>query len=68
MRKARFVLNSPHWNSNRGAGSDAFSIEVTDGIEEKRERLTPVRELIERNKVYVDYANYLKNRGAIKKE
>ena len=51
-----------------GAGSDAFAIEVSEGIDEKRGRLVPVRELIERDKIYVDYANYLKNRGAIRKE
>jgi hydroxymethylglutaryl-CoA synthase len=51
-----------------GAGSDSFAIEVTDAIEDKRKRLTLVKELIGRNKIYVDYANYLKNRGSIKKE
>jgi hydroxymethylglutaryl-CoA synthase len=51
-----------------GAGSDSFAIEVTENIESKRGRLTPVRELIGKKKIYIDYANYLKNRGSIKKE
>lgn len=49
-----------------GAGSDSFAIEVTDRIDAKREDATPVADLISRNKVYVDYAQYLKSRGSIK--
>ena len=49
-----------------GAGSDSFAIEATDQIDSKRDRATPVADLIGRNKVYVDYAQYLKNRGSIK--
>jgi hydroxymethylglutaryl-CoA synthase len=37
-----------------GAGSDAFSIEVTDRIEEKRELAPKVQDMIQ-NKTYVDY-------------
>ncbi len=51
-----------------GAGSDAFAIEVSEGIDEKRSRLVPVRQLIEKDRIYIDYANYLKSRGAIRKE
>jgi hydroxymethylglutaryl-CoA synthase len=51
-----------------GAGSDAFAIEVTDNVENNRKRLRQVMDLIGGHKVYVDYANYLKNRGAIRKE
>jgi hydroxymethylglutaryl-CoA synthase len=51
-----------------GAGSDSFAIEVTDLIEKKRDTATPVAELIGRNKVYIDYAQYLKNRNSIKME
>jgi hydroxymethylglutaryl-CoA synthase len=51
-----------------GAGSDAFAIEVTDNVENNRKRLRQVMDLIGRHKVYIDYANYLKNRGAIRKE
>ena len=51
-----------------GAGSDSFVMEVTDNIERKRSRLVPVLDLINRKKIYVDYATYLKNRGSIKRE
>ncbi|VVB76964.1 Hydroxymethylglutaryl-CoA synthase [uncultured archaeon] len=49
-----------------GAGSDSFAIEVTDSIEAARGRTTKVKDLIGRNKVYIDYATYLKNRDTIK--
>jgi hydroxymethylglutaryl-CoA synthase len=45
-----------------GAGSDAFSITVTDKIEEKRELAPKVRDMIE-TKSYVDYALYAKFKG-----
>lgn len=51
-----------------GAGSDSFAIEVKDGIEVSRSRLLPVKELMGRKKIYLDYANYLKNSGSIKKD
>jgi len=47
-----------------GAGSDAFSLEVTDAIEEKRGRTKKVDDYI-MDKVYVDYVTYLNNIGAI---
>ncbi|MEJ8542776.1 hydroxymethylglutaryl-CoA synthase [Methanothermobacter wolfeii] len=48
-----------------GAGSDAFIIEVTDGIEEKRELAPSVSEVIE-EKRYVDYAVYAKFKGKLR--
>jgi hydroxymethylglutaryl-CoA synthase len=51
-----------------GAGSDSFAIEVRDGIDAKRKNLLPVREIINKNKTYLDYSLYLKNKKAIKKE
>jgi hydroxymethylglutaryl-CoA synthase len=48
-----------------GAGSDAFSINVTDGIEEKRELAPKVKDMIQ-NKEYVDYAMYAKFKGKIR--
>ncbi len=48
-----------------GAGSDAFSIEVTGEIENKRGRAPTVQEMINRKK-YIDYAAYVKHRGKIK--
>ncbi len=48
-----------------GAGSDAFSLVVTDAIEEKRERSVPVEYYLNRKR-YVDYASYLRFRGQLK--
>ncbi|OPX57385.1 MAG: hypothetical protein A4E25_02285 [Methanobacterium sp. PtaB.Bin024] len=48
-----------------GAGSDAFSIEVTDRIEEKRELAPKVQDMIQ-NKTYVDYAIYAKFKGKLR--
>ena len=45
-----------------GAGSDAFSLIVTDAIEEKRGLAPTVDQYINR-KVVVDYASYVKFRG-----
>ncbi|MCX2818671.1 MAG: hydroxymethylglutaryl-CoA synthase [Methanobacteriota archaeon] len=47
-----------------GAGSDAFSLTVRDGIEEKRTGLRETLEDVE----YVDYAQYAKHKGKIKDE
>ncbi|MCS7132357.1 MAG: hydroxymethylglutaryl-CoA synthase [Aigarchaeota archaeon] len=47
-----------------GAGSDAFVIRVLEGISEKRERVPKLSSLIN-DKIYVDYAVYLKFREKI---
>lgn len=47
-----------------GAGSDAFSLEITDLIEEKRGRTKTTDEYIQ-DKAYIDYATYLNHIGAI---
>ncbi|MEM1604944.1 MAG: hydroxymethylglutaryl-CoA synthase [Fervidicoccaceae archaeon] len=49
-----------------GAGSDAYSIVVTDLVEEKRRNGTLLSFFIE-NKVNVSYSTYAKNRGLIKR-
>lgn len=48
-----------------GAGSDAFSISVTDGIEETRNGAPSVEQLLA-NPIYIDYAKYAKHKGKIK--
>ncbi len=48
-----------------GAGSDAFSITVKDGIDEKRELSPKVQDMIQ-NKSYVDYAIYAKFKGKLR--
>ncbi len=48
-----------------GAGSDAFSISVTDRIEGVRNGAPSVEELLG-NPIYIDYATYAKHKGKIK--
>jgi hydroxymethylglutaryl-CoA synthase len=48
-----------------GAGSDAFSITVTDKIEEIRNKAPTVKQLLE-NPIYLDYATYAKHKNKIK--
>ncbi len=48
-----------------GAGSDAFSIRVCDGIEDIRNRAPRVRDYIE-DVVYLDYAVYAKHKGKLR--
>jgi hydroxymethylglutaryl-CoA synthase len=47
-----------------GAGSDAFSFSVKDGIDERRTGLKETFEDVE----YIDYAQYAKHKGKIKEE
>ena len=47
-----------------GAGSDAFILRVLEGILDRRERAPKLRQYVE-DKIYVDYATYLKFRGQI---
>ncbi|MCL2115886.1 MAG: hydroxymethylglutaryl-CoA synthase [Methanobrevibacter sp.] len=48
-----------------GSGSDAFSLTVTDKIDEKRDLAPKLKDIIE-NKTYVDYAIYAKYKGKLK--
>jgi len=48
-----------------GAGSDAFSITVTDRIEEIRNKAPGVEHMLD-DPIYVDYATYAKHKGKIK--
>jgi len=49
-----------------GAGSDSFSITVTDRIEEARNKAPTTKNYMDRKK-YIDYATYLKFRRKLKK-
>lgn len=48
-----------------GSGSDAFTITVTDKIDEKRELAPKLADMI-KNKTYVDYAIYAKYKGKLR--
>ncbi len=48
-----------------GAGSDAFSLNVTDKIEEIRNGAPSVEQLLA-NPIYISYATYAKHKGKIK--
>ncbi|MCK5023256.1 MAG: hydroxymethylglutaryl-CoA synthase [Candidatus Aenigmarchaeota archaeon] len=48
-----------------GAGSDSFSMTVTDLLEKKRKKENALDKLID-NKKYIDYAEYIKYRRKIK--
>ncbi|MDD5022655.1 MAG: hydroxymethylglutaryl-CoA synthase [Candidatus ainarchaeum sp.] len=48
-----------------GAGSDSFSITVTDKIEEIKNKSRNLKSLIEEKK-YIDYSTYIKYRGKLK--
>jgi hydroxymethylglutaryl-CoA synthase len=48
-----------------GAGSDAFVFKVTDSIDQVRDEAVKVRQLLENNRIYLDYGQYAKFRGKI---
>jgi hydroxymethylglutaryl-CoA synthase len=48
-----------------GSGSDAFTLTVTDKIDEKRDLVPKLKSIID-NKTYVDYAIYAKNKGKLR--
>jgi hydroxymethylglutaryl-CoA synthase len=50
-----------------GAGSDAFIFEVTDRIDEVRELAPKTRDLLVKNRNYLEYGEYAKFRHKIKK-
>jgi hydroxymethylglutaryl-CoA synthase len=50
-----------------GAGSDAFVFTVTGRIEEVREKAAKTRDMLDKNKFYLDYGTYAKYRGKIRK-
>ena len=50
-----------------GAGSDAFIFEVTERIDEVRELAPKTRDILEKNKNYLEYGEYAKFRHKIRK-
>jgi len=50
-----------------GAGSDGFVFRVTDRIDEVRDLAPKTRDLLDRNKVYLEYGAYAKFRRKIRK-
>lgn len=48
-----------------GAGSDAFIFKVTERIDEVRDRAEKVKDMLENNRIYLDYGQYAKFRGKI---
>jgi len=48
-----------------GAGSDAFVFKVTDRINEVRDQAEKVKDMLENNRIYLDYGQYAKFRGKI---
>jgi len=48
-----------------GAGSDAFIFKITDRIDEVRNKAVKVREMLENNRIYIDYGTYAKFREKI---
>ena len=49
-----------------GAGSDAFLFRATERIEQVRNAAPAVRDLLQKNRQYLDYATYAKFRGKIR--
>lgn len=48
-----------------GAGSDAFIFRVTDRINEVRDKAEKVKDMLEKNRIYLNYGEYAKFRGKI---
>lgn len=48
-----------------GAGSDGFVFNVTDYIAEIQDKAPKLKEMLDNNKIYLDYGKYVKYRGKI---
>lgn len=48
-----------------GAGSDAFVFKVTERIDEVRDKAVKMKELLEKDRIYLDYGQYAKFREKI---
>ena len=50
-----------------GAGSDGFIFTVTDLIKGVQDKALKTREMLDNDKIYIDYGTYAKYRGKIRK-
>ena len=48
-----------------GAGSDGFVFKVTERIKEVQDKAPKLREMLDENKIYLDYGEYAKFREKI---
>ena len=48
-----------------GAGSDAFVFKTTDRIDQVRDKADKLKDMLENNRIYLDYGQYAKYRGKI---
>jgi len=48
-----------------GAGSDGFIFNVTDKILDVQDKAVKLRDMLDNNKIYLDYGEYAKFRGKI---
>jgi hydroxymethylglutaryl-CoA synthase len=48
-----------------GAGSDGFVFSVTEQIANIQDKAPKLREILDNNKIYLDYGQYVKYRGKI---
>ncbi len=48
-----------------GAGSDAFIFKITERIDDVRDKADKVKDMLENNRIYLDYGEYAKYRGKI---
>ncbi len=48
-----------------GAGSDGFIFNVTDKIKDVQDKAVKLRDMLDNNKIYLDYGEYAKFREKI---
>ena len=48
-----------------GAGSDGFIFQVTDKIKDVQDKAVKLRDMLDNQKIYLDYGQYAKYRGKI---
>ena len=60
----RATVEDPHLIRGSGAGSDAFDLQVTDALLERRDRAPKTQDYIAR-RTEIDYATYSRMRGKL---